>query len=184
MNDFIKNLQEKPYETRVKILWGTVGVVAIIILAVWVITLKANIKNLDGKNLLSTPATTSINQSPSNFASVERAEISGQNLKLYFNFNNPTSDILNVSKNSDISLDIDGKQETPTQMTDRQGQPFVQKVLSKTQNFGILVFPAPRDSSGKLTFNQIFFEQTPSQIFNQTIDLDLKKLEQDSNLRN
>ena len=69
-------------------------------------------------------------------------------------------------------------------MTDRQGQLFVEKVLSNTQNFGILVFDNLEAESATLTFNQMFFEQNPTQILSQKFELDFKKLQQDSNLRN
>ena len=146
---------------------------------------EAFISKLDTKNLLTIPTqTTNSNQIVSNYITVERAEVAGQNLKIYFNFNNTTNDILNISKLTDITFNIDNQQTNPTQMLDRQGQTFVQKNLSHTQNFGILVFPNPHATTGTLTFNQMFFEQTPDKILTQTIDIDLKQLEQSTKLRN
>ena len=36
----LRELQNKPYKTRLKILWLVVGITAILVIAIWIITLK------------------------------------------------------------------------------------------------------------------------------------------------
>ncbi len=185
MIDLVEKLQKQSYETRVKILWTTAIVIGIILCSLWIFGFKSNIKNLDATNIIKTTASGTQTQfTNTTFATMERIEVLTNSLKLYFNFNNTTDDILNISKLPDITLNIDGQQINPTQIIDRQGQIFVQKILSHTQNFGILIFPSTNAKSGTLTFNQMYFEQNPSDIFAQKLELDLNKLKTANNLRN
>lgn len=181
LEELITSLQKKPYHTRVRILWGTIAVVALVLFTLWIISIKSSITGLDTQGLVKSVNTTAATQV--SFASVERAE-AGSSIKLYFNFDNPSDDILNIPILSNITLTVKGKSMNPTQITDRQGKPFVQKVLSHEQNFGILVFPTAGADSAELTFNQMFFERSPEQILSQKIELDLKKLQKTNNLRN
>ena len=182
--ELIDNLQKKPYATRVKILWGSIIVVALILVLVWILGLRSTIGHLDTADLIKTPTKTLNNSTPVNYGQVEWAQSDAGGLKIFFNFNNQTQDILNVPALSNISLDINGSAVTPIKITDRQGNPFVQKVLSHTQNFGILVFPRTPDGTGSLTFDQMFFELFPDRLLSQEIDIDLKKLEKTGKLRN
>jgi hypothetical protein len=110
-------------------------------------------------------------------------ETAGNNFNVYFNLNNTTDDILNFSKASDITLIVNDQTFHPSQINDRQGKPFAQKILSFTQNFGILVFPALSGDSGQLTFDQMTFERSSDKPLKQTLNLDFKELEKTSNLR-
>lgn len=184
---FLEELQNKPYQTRVKILWGGVSIAAIILLVIWSFSLRSTIKDLKGVDLINTSKNNSSNnqtQTQTQYATIEWAEINISNVKLFFNYNNPTNDILNVPALTDITLSLNGKLLNPTQITDRQNNPFVQKVLSHTQKFGILVFPRVDGEAGELNFNQMFFEQTPNATFNQKINLNLKDLEKSAKVRN
>lgn len=181
LQDFIAHLQKQPYETRLKILWGTVIGAGIIIVILWMLNLKSTINNLSGTN--PTPASTEVKTQESSFVSIERAENTA-GLKLFFNLNNTTDDILNVPSLDNISLEADGGTIKPTSITDRQGKPFVQKILSHTQDFGILNFPKIYSDSAVLNFTQMFFERSPDQPLNQKINLDIKKLVKPSDLRN
>ena len=185
MKDFLTRLQNQPYETRIKILWGTVLGAAIILVIIWVLSLKSTISGIDGSSLikLNTTTTSTTEQAQVAYASVERAE-STDVLKIYFNLNNPTNDILNASKLLNITLTSNGTQIQPTAITDRQGNPFVQKVLSHTQNFGILTFPAITIHQGTLTFDQMFLEKTPNNVFQQKLELNFDELIKNSNVRN
>lgn len=185
MRDFIGELQKKPYKTRVKILWGfTIGF-GIILIALWSVNLKSTIKNSSGEPLiLNEDSGPELAQDESNFVTVERVEISSSALRIYFNLNNQTDDILNVSKIGNIELTTEQGTINPTRILDRQNQTFVQKVLSHTQNFGVLVFPSVSAGTGKLTFNEMFLEKNPDQLFQQTLELDFSKLNQDSTIRN
>ena len=182
--DLINDIQKKPYETRVKILWGTVGVAAIIIVLVWVVSLKSSLGGLSAKSLTA-PATSNNKAGiASSYGQIERAEVTTNNLKIYFNFNNTTDDILNVPPISDIALTANNQEFKPTQILDRQGDAFVQKVLSHTQAFGILVFPKITADKAELNFDQMFFERSSDQPLSQTFELDLKTLEKKTDLRN
>jgi hypothetical protein len=186
LSDRLEKLQKKPYETRIKILWGTVIICGVILLLVWMLSLKNVFSNVDSKSLIKVPVTQT-QTSPgtsTEFVAVERVEQTQTSLKIYFNINNPTDDILNVSKLNNVSLTEKNNTTQPKQITDRQGQAFVQKVLSHTQNFGILTFSGTNASSGTLTFDQMFFEKSSDKLFSQTLNLDFNKLNQESNLRN
>ena len=177
LNDFIQNLQQKPYETRVKILWATVVVVGILLIGLWVLNLKSTISSTDQQSSSVAAATKS--QSPAtqtNYLAVERAEVKDQTVKLFFNLNNTTSDILNVPNISNITLETSDKQFQPSKITDRQGQPFVQKVLSHTQAFGILVFENVNVGKADLIFDQMFFEPSPDQTFSDKLSIDITQL--------
>jgi hypothetical protein len=182
--DIIRKIQDKPYETRVRILWATVGIAGIVLVAIFVFNTKNSLKDVDGKELINidVPSTTAMTQTP--YASVERVERTEKVLKIYFNFNNPTDDILNVSKLSDISLSFDNSKLNPKNITDRQGQAFVQKILSHTQNFGILVFDPINSGQVTLTFDQMSLEKNPNNIFRQELNLNLDELTETINPRN
>ena len=187
INGQIERLQKQPYEVRIKILWGVVAVSAVILLVIWILSLKQTFSNISGKSLVQTPTAAAVNalsESQTRFAAVERVEKTGNILKIYFNINNPSADILNVSKLENITLDANGQSIKPKGMSDRQGQAFVQKVLSHTQNFGILTFNGIDSAFGKLTFDQMFLESSPADVFKQTLNLDFKKLNDSTKVRN
>ena len=183
IDDVIKKIQDLPYASRVKIMWVAVTVIGLIVVLLWILNLKSTIKNLntdDTSKASSAPTT----QTSSNYVSVERIEATTSSFKIFINFNNPTDDILNIPQVSDISLTVNNQTFHANQITDRQGQPFVQKILSHTQNFGILMFSRNDGDTGELDINQMFFELSPNEILNQVIKLDFKKLETKSSLRN
>ena len=186
MADFIKKLQEKPYEVKVRILWGTVIGAAIILVVILVFNIKSTLQNVDGKKLidLNTPSSQTTKDTEIQYASVERVERTEKVLKIYFNLNNSTDDILNVSKVSDITLTFDGNESKPQSMADRQGSPFVQKILSHTQNFGVLTFAPINANLATLTLDQMYLEKNPSSIFQQKLELDLDKLTETTKVRN
>jgi len=185
MKDYIAELQKKPYATRVKILWGTTATFAVMLVVIWSLSLKSTIKNSSGQPLVpQNSGAADVDQKETNFLNVERTEIAGNTLKIYFNLNNQTDDILNVSKIADIELSTEAGILRPTKMVDRQGQTFVQKILSHTQNFGVLLFPTTSELEATLTFNEMFLEKNPDQLLKQSIELDFSKLNQDSQVRN
>src|SRR6185436_4150448 len=138
---WIEKLQAKPYATRLRILWGTVIVVGIVLIVAFVYNIKNTVTGIDAKDIIHVDQENSTPGSETNFVTIERVEQTEKVLMIYFNFNNTTNDILNISGLSDITLTSGTTQSHPTKLTDRQGDTFVQKVLSHTQNFGILTFP-------------------------------------------
>ena len=184
-NDLISKIQKKPYETRVRILWGTVLALAVIIFIAWIFGIKSTLNNVNKSDLIKiNNPTTTTPQTNTVFARVERVELGRDQLKVYFNFNNSTDDILNISKLEDVSLQINSATIKPAQITDRQNAPFVQKILSHTQNFGILFFPATDAKKANLIFDQMFLESQPANLFQQKLDLNLSELNSKAQLRN
>ncbi|MBX4186786.1 MAG: hypothetical protein KW802_00820 [Candidatus Doudnabacteria bacterium] len=186
MKDFLTKLQEQPYETRIRILWGTVICTGIVLLVLFVFSIKSTLNGVDGKKLIDLSIASDKQQAQTEiaYASVERVERSNQNLKIYFNFNNPTDDILTIPQLADITLVAEDQTLNPQTITDRQGNVFVQKILSHTQNFGILVFPATTAATGTLNFSQMYLEKNSSNFFQQKLELNLKDLAQPTKVRN
>ncbi len=181
----VEKIQKKPYETRVRILWVIVLVCGVILIGLWVLSLKNTLKGVDKSSLIAAP-TANTQTEKNDIVSVERIETTGDELKIYFNVENNSDDIINLPKTNDIELNGDELSFHPLRMTDRQGNPFVQKVLSHTKNFGILIFGQETVSltQADLTFNQMFFEKTDTQYFKQELNLDLTKLNENGKLRN
>ncbi len=180
----MQKLQKKPYETRLKILWVAVLASAVILVVLWIFNLKNTFKNIDTDSLIKTDPRVASLETDIPLLTVERVEKTTGNFKIYFNLHNQTNDILNVPDLSQIKLDINGQTFNPKQITNRQGQKFIQKVLSGTQAFGILVFNQIEGEEATLTFDQMFFEKTPGEIFKQELKLELNKLNTDGKLRN
>jgi len=183
MKSFIENLRSKPYHTRVRILWGTTVAIGLILIVIWIVSLKTTIRNSTGGPVVPSGNSQNASIPTDQFLKIERVEKTTNNLKIYFNLNNGTDDILNVSKIEDITLEVSEGSFHPTTILDRQGQPFVQKVLSKTQVFGIAMFTTTVDESAEIIFDNLFLEKNPLQTFKQKLEMDFSKLNQTSNVR-
>lgn len=183
MKNFLSELQKKPYETRVKILWGTTAVAAIVIIVIWTFTLKDTVGNI-GPISLTPSGQINKNQSEISVITIERAERINNNLRIYFNINNATDDILTFSKLEDVELELSSGKKQPISLLDRQGLPLVQKVLSHTQIFGTLIFDNTEETEATLKFNNMFFEKAPDNTLMQTLPLNLQTLIQNSEVRN
>ena len=180
LSEYISLLQQKPLHVRIRILWGTTLVLGILLIAVWGMTLKAELNSISGNQENNEP----LKQTSSQYIFVERAESQDDTLTLYFRVNNPTNDILNFSKLEDIEFTVQGTTLKPSKFTDRQGQSFVQKILSHSENFGTLVFSLEEAADSSITFDDLYFESKPETIFKETLELDLEKLSQPQELRN
>src|SRR5258708_14471938 len=167
MTDFIKKLQEKPYEVKLRILWGTVIGAAIVLVVILIFNIKDTLKNVDGKKLIDLNTSSGRTAANTNiqYASVERVERTAKVLKIYFNLNNPTNDILNVSKVSDITLAFDGSEVKPQSILNRQGNPFFQKILSHTQNFRVLPLLPTISKLSNPTRNRMSMEKKHQHFF-------------------
>ncbi len=55
---FLDNLRAKPEKTRKKILWGSVAIIAILLIYLWVLQLKVNTSKIDFQNLSKPPVAT------------------------------------------------------------------------------------------------------------------------------
>ncbi|MBX4191259.1 MAG: hypothetical protein KW804_00470 [Candidatus Doudnabacteria bacterium] len=181
----ITRLQNKPYQAKLRILWGIVFVSAVILIIIFGFNIKHTLSGVNTKKLLeskNSASNTALTTTP--YAFVERVERTEGSLKVFFNFNNTTDDILSISKPEDITLTLETTRITPKSITDRQGKPFVQKILSHTQNFGVLNFDQVNVENAELSFDMMSFEKNPSNNFKQTIKLDLVKLSQPIKVRN
>ncbi|MBI2607324.1 MAG: hypothetical protein HYW51_00685 [Candidatus Doudnabacteria bacterium] len=191
LNSFIRNLQNKPYGARIRILWTTTIIIGIVLVAVWLATLKNNISNLGGENILGDnplPDNNFLadqgNQAQNNYITAERTGLTPAGAsEIFFKVNNPTQDILNFSPLDQIELKVGQTILTPLKLTNRQGQTFVKKILSNTENFGTLTFQQIEADNGTLIFDNLFFEQAPTNIFKETLELDFKNLSKTQELR-
>ena len=157
----------------------------IIIIVIWILNLKNTLKSTDGKSILTTQDSSKVASAETDLdlLGVESVQRSGSQVKIYFNINNQTDDILNVPSLDNITFRDNNNSAHPQQLTDRQGSAFVKKVLTHTQNFGILTFTTINDEKGTLTFDQMFFEKNPEQIFKQILDLEFDKLKNNAQPR-
>ena len=182
-SEFIKNLQSKPYAVRMRILVTTAVIATIVVIAVWLIGFKQEFRNLNKQSILVSNSSTS-HLSAQHYTNIDGAEIVDGKLLVYFSAKNDTTDILNFSKTQDMKLSLDGKDLTPSKLTDRQSQPFVQKILSNSQNFGIATFDIGSAKSATITFDNLYFENNPSNIFKEQITFDPNKLSKPADLKN
>ena len=180
--DFVTNLQKKPYHVRLRILWGTSLIVGIILVLIWIQSINLGIQKVkESDSILGTDFSI---ENTNNYIRVERVERTDKTLKILFAIKNSTSDILNFPPADEIVLSIDSQSLNPSYILDRQSKQFVQKVLSKTENFGTLIFThSAEDENAKLSFDGLYFESTPESIFSETFELDLAKLQTPQELR-
>jgi len=182
LRELIPNLQRKSYRTRLNILWGTVAVLAVILMAVWVTTIQSEIINMNTSG--SKDNAPKQEQPNSSFIKVERIESNDAGaFKIYFNINNPTNDIINFSTADNIKLLVNDAKLTPLRILDRQKKTFVSRILSHTQNFGILYFNPTSADFGTLTFSDLFFEKKPDSLFKEEFNLDFQALNKPEQLR-
>ena len=60
----------------------------------------------------------------------------------------------------------------------------MQKILSRTQNFGILIFDSINGDEGKLILDNLTFEESSATTLKQELDLDFKQLLNPVEVRN
>ncbi|MGE5392353.1 MAG: hypothetical protein ACM3NH_01285 [Candidatus Saccharibacteria bacterium] len=177
---YLERLQQLPLSTRVKILWVTVVVIAAGLVALWFINLKSQISRLDTDNLLPGLNNSVVAQK---HVTAEWAETKDDKLRVYFKVTNETNDILNFPQLSEIKLQTEDKEISADNVTDRQGKPFVKRVLSKTENYGVLIFPKIDAEQASLLLDQLYFEMKPSELFSEKVDLNFNDLNQAPELR-
>jgi hypothetical protein len=187
--EFIRNLQKKPYAVRLRILWATTALTSIVLILIWVFTIKNGIGNLNGQNLFNVSPIQDQGQETtiqeSNHITIERVELSEhESFQIFFKIKNPTKNILNFSPADKIRLKAGGSSLAPLQILDRQNNAFVKKILSETENFGTLIFSQTEANKGQITFDGLFFEDDPGVLFRETIDLDFLEQNKSQELRN
>lgn len=172
IQEFIKNLQNKPAEVRNRLFVGSSAIAIVLVVGIWFMNFKHDVKNL----AVSSATSNSTVQSAPHYVSVDAKESKGSQTLVYFSIKNDTTDILNLPKSSDIKLQIGDKSYAPNKLTDRTGNDFVVKALSNSQVFGIAAFDSVSGSNGQITFDNLFFEQSASTIFKETLNINLNKL--------
>lgn len=183
MENPLKQIQQQSYETRSRIFWIVVAGMAVVLVILIVQSIKNTIGNVGG-NLVQIEAAKYVPESTTTYVRVEGVTQNSQTLQVYFNINNSGTDILNVSKLSQITFTFGSNVIHPSKITDRQGNPYAQKILSHTQNFGILVFPGIGNQKGSLLFDQMFLETAPSDLFQQKIWFDINQQSNPTQVRN
>lgn len=184
LTELISNLQKKPYQTRLRILWTTVAVVGLFLMVIWIATIRSEVAGLNLKNDILSLTEKKQAEENSNFIKIERIESADTGaFKIFFSVNNPTDDILNFAAVENIKLTVNNTPISPLRILDRQKKSFVLKILSHTQNFGILYFNPPNDEAGQLTFSDLFFEKKPEQLFKENFDLVFQELNKPEELR-
>ena len=177
----LSKIQNLPIQTRIKILWTIVIVIAVGLAGIWVFSSTKQIKTISKNDLPGMqpppppPSSNSISAEPE-YTAVEWIERKDNKMLVYFKLQNPTANIMNFSKANQITLTINGQTQNPSLITDRQGNPFVAKALSQSQSFGIAEFEDRAGDKAQLKFDNLFFENDPTKIFNETFDLNLDKL--------
>ncbi len=183
IKNFLNNLQHRPYAVKVRILWTITVSAAVILIVVWGYSLRNQINKLDGEKLISLPNLQNQTVVESKYVKIERVESSTEGLKIFFSVKNDTNDILNFSRAEEVELEANNSKLTPLRLLDRQNKQFVQKVLSKTENFGILIFTPVKTDRATITFKDLYFEKSPEQLLKEVIKLDIEELTKDQRLR-
>jgi hypothetical protein len=174
MNDFIHYLQTRPDHTKRTII---VGVSALMIMGMgtlWAQSLQRQFAMQD-QQAEGGEVAGSILVSEHRIRIEGKEEKNGKTL-IYFRLTNETSDIINFSSNGKITFQSGNEYVSPEKVTDRQGQEFVKKVLSKSTEYGVLVFPGLDEARGTLTFDGLYFEQDPTKVFMEQHRIDLDQL--------
>ncbi|MBI2355987.1 MAG: hypothetical protein HYV13_02180 [Candidatus Doudnabacteria bacterium] len=180
--NLIAKIQQKPYKVRMRMLWGATAAVALILMVIWFFSVKKAVTNIDSQDLLNINRN-EIPVQEAKYVKVERIEESNNSLKIFFSVNNPETDILSFSSSTEVELTTNKLTLNPVQIQDRQNKMFVQKILSKTENFGILVFSKVDSDSIKLVFKDLYFESRPDKIFSESISLNVDELKMKQELR-
>jgi hypothetical protein len=177
---FLERLRGLSHPAKSRILVGAVIVSALAFGSLWVNETRKNLVGMDNSTpLLNEGSVLSAN----NYITVESYEDRGGKRYVYFKVQNNTPEILNFSKKESIKFEIGKQSSTPESVTDRQQSSFVTKVLSNTTIYGTLVFNGTDGTKGKITFDEMFFENQPNNIFRETLEVDLNKLKPVEELR-
>ncbi|MBX4187562.1 MAG: hypothetical protein KW793_00310 [Candidatus Doudnabacteria bacterium] len=180
INNILQYLQSRSPQTKNKILFFTLSLVALALGSIWISSLKTHFGGLTKEDILPEAGTV---LSAENYVTVEAADEKNDKRYIYFKVENHTTDILNFPNTEQISLKVAGQEIHPEKILTRQDQSFVVKILSNTTNHGVMIFPEIEKSEGELKIDRMFFEQNPTNIFRQTIEVDFDKLDSIEELR-
>jgi hypothetical protein len=169
---FLDRLQGLSHSAKIRVILA-VAVVSIAGLgAIWAKDATSIFSSIDPESIIPNGSVLSA----TNYVTLEAFEESDGKHYLHFRVQNNTSDILNFPKSDLISLQINGRTVHPEKVTDRQQMPFVSKVLSNSTVYGILEFGKLDGNGGILEFDEMFFESQPSNVFRESVEVDLSDL--------
>ncbi|MEK9180944.1 MAG: hypothetical protein AAB871_01780 [Patescibacteria group bacterium] len=206
MNSLLKKLRALSYEARIRILWLATAVAAIILIIVFqsffrfdkiapnfaqndlVESIKAGAQNMQEglsqlKNeLANTPS--SLLDLPADYRA---AALNGfyttpeKTLVVNFSAQNPSLDILNfLNTDRDNIILKDGDAEIKASKILTSGQElFPNKILSKENVIGQIIFSLPKNNNLTVIFSDLFFESKPDVKFQETLEIDLTKAAQE-----
>ncbi len=184
IRNYIKSLQNRPYEERVRVFWTIAVISAVCLIVIWAILSRVlphtdrnaslsglvgyirerisqareNYQEMDDGRQLAGAFTV-----PDNFKSltIRSATLSadGKNLRIEFTANNPTYDILVLLNDAHTNLKlIDGsKVHDPIEILTENGIIFPEKVLSRGAFRGVAIFPKPNNNNVVLSADGIYF---------------------------
>jgi hypothetical protein len=177
----IKKLQNLPLSSRIRLLWTSIGVVALGLFLIMYTSVSSQVKKVSTDDILPSDQNTPV--SVVKYIKVEWVEIAEGKLKIFFKAENTSSAILNFSKPSDVILRFNDKTLTAEQLIDRQGQAFPFKLLANTEKYGTAIFEDPKTSDVSIKFDQIFFEEDNPTFFHEELELDLEELNKPLEIR-
>jgi hypothetical protein len=198
--DVLKDLPNRPYEERIKAMWGAFGVIAIIVVIFWSFFFTKGPKKdapTDGSlsglgdqlqqfqaELDKTKADINerfkalgINEEQKNPVHILKTELNAEGTQLIFEFEvaNTSKDILNfrTEEGNNISL-LDGEAELiPNRVYLNETSNFPKKVLANRTLTGYMSFPAPTNETVTLIVKNMFFESISGQTFEQSIAINV-----------
>ncbi len=175
LNKIVSYLQTRSYQTKGRILAAAIAVTMIGLGTVWINNLKHKFADISTPDLNLSSLQPGQVLGASNFITLEATEVREGKRYIYFKVENNTDEILNFPSKDKISLKVGNQTLEPEAVQTRQQQPFVVKVLNKTTNFGVMVFPEFKEDKGELTIRELNLEQK-NEFSQQTIKIDFDKL--------
>lgn len=203
--NYLKKIQQRPYEDRVKILWTATAIIAVVLAVLLGVYFKyktsSSSNNPDDSQVLESLKSQAsdlklgfselkaqlsgqasvFSSLPENYQAVTIKDyfVRTQNNLLVINFEvtNPTADILDFlsGDRSSFTLDDGGTILQPKLLQTDLGDPFPIKILGKQTKSGTVVFPQPQSATATLRAAEMFFESQPSAKFLQNITINISK---------
>ncbi len=174
LNQITNYLRSRSPEAKNRIMVSVIILAVVILGALWVNNIKKEVSALNPPGEVADASLVSTE---------ERIVIEGMETILgkkyiYFKVKNNTNDILNFSPIEKIQLESNrGEVLRPEKILGRQDKIFIKKVLSNSEEFGILVMPDfEQDRYIRAVFDGMFFEQQQDKVFKETLEVDFSKL--------
>jgi hypothetical protein len=178
-NTILERLRSLHPSHKIKIIAGVGAIVLVGLTSAWTSSVKQKLANIDSAPIEQAGSVLSA----SNHITLESSELKDQRRYVYFKVLNPTADILNFSKPENITFQHKSGATQIFSLTDRQQSTFPQKILSNTTVYGVAVFEETSVTEGNIIFDNLFFENSPSVMFKESIFVDFDTLKTIQELR-